>query len=89
MEKRVRLGIAFCVFAAMFLSAQAKPGLLTPEEVKKAVPSAYFFRGQSAPVQVRNSAGFRAQGDKLVLAGFVDTSGMLRCASQVSRLSDH
>jgi hypothetical protein len=76
MEKPIRVAVAFCVLAAaVLLSAQAKPGLLTPDEVKKAVPSVYFFRGQSAPVQVRNTSGFRVQDDKLVMIGLVDTSG--------------
>jgi hypothetical protein len=39
------------------------------------VPAAYFFRGQSAPVQLRNSAGFGTADGKLVRAGLVDTSG--------------
>lgn len=57
-------------------SAQkAKPGLLGAEELKRLVPSSYFFDGQSAPVEVRNSAAFRTPGGKMVLAGLVDTSG--------------
>jgi hypothetical protein len=55
---------------------QAKTGVLNSDDVKKVVPKDYFFRGQSASVQLRNSAGIRATQDgKLVLAGFVDTSG--------------
>lgn len=38
-------------------------------------PAAYFFRGQSATVELRNSAGFGSADGKLVLAGLVDTSG--------------
>jgi len=64
------------LLASLLASAQqAKPGMLTAEELKKVVPSTYFFRGQSGSVQLRNSAGFRGQEGKLVLAGFVDTSG--------------
>lgn len=54
---------------------QSKPGVLSADEVKHVVPSGYFFAGQSATVQVRNSVGFRSQGGKLTLAGLVDTSG--------------
>src|SRR4029077_8301692 len=57
------------------LTAQSKPGVLGADEIKKAVPASYFFRGQTAPVQMRNSVGFRGADGKLVLAGFVDTSG--------------
>jgi len=68
--------IGFCFVTSLFLAAQqAKPRLLSADEIKKAVPAAYFFGGQSAPVQMRNSAGFRTAGGKLVLAGLVDTSG--------------
>ncbi len=42
---------------------------------KRIVPTAYFFRGQSASVQLRNSVGFSSSDGKLVLAGLVDTSG--------------
>jgi hypothetical protein len=66
----------FLLFTSLLASAQqAKSGMLSAEELKKAVPSNYFFRGQSGAAQLRNSAGFRGQDGKLVLAGFVDTSG--------------
>ena len=67
--------LQFCLLASLAVSAQAKPGVLSADEIKKAVPTVYFFSGQSAPVQVRNSGGFRAAGGKVVLAGLVDTSG--------------
>ena len=64
------------VFSGWLLSAQQpKAGVLSGDEIKKVVPTVYYFRGQSAPVQVRNSAGFSAPDGKLVLAGLVDTSG--------------
>ncbi len=67
---------SFCLLFPLLLSAQqAKPGVLNNEDLKRAVPSGYFFHGQSAPVQLRNSAGFREPDGKLVLAGLVDTSG--------------
>ena len=64
------------LFASAAAAQQAKPGVLSSDDVKKFAPKDYYFRGQSAPVQVRNSAGIRATSDgKLVLAGLVDTSG--------------
>jgi hypothetical protein len=64
------------IFSGLVLSAQQpKAGVLSGDEIKKVVPSVYYFRGQSAPVQLRNSAGFSAPDGKLVLAGLVDTSG--------------
>ena len=64
------------ICSCVVLSAQqAKPGVLSADDLRKAVPASYFFRGQSASVQLRNSAGFRVPEGKLVLAGLVDTSG--------------
>ena len=75
---RIRQYSAIAVFGilvSLVASAQSKPGVLTTEEVKKAVPATYYFRGQSASVQVRNTAGIRVADGKLILAGLVDTSG--------------
>ena len=70
------LGLAAVIFSCLLLSAQQpKPGVLSAEDMRKVVPATYFFRGQSAPVQLRNSAGFSRADGKLVLAGLVDTSG--------------
>jgi hypothetical protein len=41
----------------------------------KIFPERVFFRGQSAPVQYRNSAGVHFADDLYVLAGLVDSSG--------------
>jgi hypothetical protein len=60
---------------AISFAQQPKPGVLEAEDIKRVVPSAYFYRGQSATVQLRNSAGFATADGKLVLAGLVDTSG--------------
>jgi hypothetical protein len=70
-----RVGVAVMLFSCLLLAQQPKSGLLGGDDLKKFVPAAYFFRGQSAPVQVRNSAGFSMPDGKLVLAGLVDTSG--------------
>ena len=71
-----RVGLAVVIFCGLLLSAQQlKPGLLSNDVLKKVVPGTYFFRGESAPVQVRNSAGFSVPDGKLVLTGLLDTSG--------------
>lgn len=67
--------LLFSLFALSLFAQDIKPGRLGPTELKKVVPATYFFRGQSASVQLRNSAGFSVDGGKLVLAGLVDTSG--------------
>src|SRR6266481_2309309 len=41
----------------------------------KIFPERVFFRGQSAPVQYRNSGGVHFADDLYVLAGMVDSSG--------------
>lgn len=56
-------------------AAQASAQLLTAEQAKKLAPTSYYFAGQSAPVQARNTAGFKNSAGKVVLAGLVDTSG--------------
>ncbi len=57
------------------LFAQAGAQILAGDQVSKVAPSSYFFAGQSAAVQVRNTAGLKNSAGKLVLAGLVDTSG--------------
>ena len=57
------------------LVAQAGAQILTGDQVSKVAPNSYFFAGQSAAVQVRNTAGLKNSAGKLALAGLVDTSG--------------
>lgn len=53
-----------------------KEGVLKAAEVgDKLFPDKVFFRGQSATVQARNSAGVRYGDGFLVLAALVDSSG--------------
>jgi len=67
--------MAVMLLSCLLLAQQPKPGVLGGDDLKKVVPATYFFRGQSAPVQLRNSAGFSGADGKRVLAGLVDTSG--------------
>jgi hypothetical protein len=54
----------------------AKEGVLKATEVgDKLFPDKVFFRGQSAPVQARNSAGVKFGDGFLVMAALVDNSG--------------
>jgi hypothetical protein len=57
------------------LVAQAGAQILTGDQVSKVAPNSFFFAGQSAAVQVRNTAGLKNSAGKLTLAGLVDTSG--------------
>ena len=49
--------------------------ILNRDQAGPLMPATVFYRGQSAPIQARNSAGLRLRGDRLVLAAMVDTSG--------------
>ena len=75
-QRRVSVVLMFIGVLVFSASAQQpKPGVLGSEDLKKLVPEVYFFRGQSATVQVRNSGGFATPDGKFVLASLVDTSG--------------
>jgi hypothetical protein len=54
---------------------QVTKHVLSGDELKKAVPAEYFFRGQKAPVQLRNAVGFQLADGKMILAALVDASG--------------
>jgi hypothetical protein len=78
--------IAFC---SLSLSAKARvagrprnrrvkplsPGILTRSEAAAILPPSVFYRGQSATIQGRNSAGIKREDGKLVLVTLVDTGG--------------
>ena len=49
--------------------------VLNREQASAILPGSVFFRGQTASMQTRNSAGVRLPSGKLVLAAMVDTSG--------------
>jgi hypothetical protein len=56
--------------------AEGKEVVLKAADVtSKVFPERVFFRGQSAPVQFRNSGGVHFADDLYVLAGMVDSSG--------------
>jgi hypothetical protein len=56
--------------------AEGKEVVLKAADITpKIFPERVFFRGQSAPVQFRNSAGVHFADDLYVLAGMVDSSG--------------
>jgi hypothetical protein len=51
------------------------PRVLTASEAAKLLPDAVFFRGQSAPIQARNSGGVQFAKDAFLLVTLVDTAG--------------
>ncbi len=48
--------------SSLAVAQQAAKHVLSSDELKKAVPTEYFFRGQKAPVQLRNAVGIPAGG---------------------------
>ncbi len=64
----------FVLMQALDHAATAQ-GVLNRDQASAIFPANVFFRGQSAPIQGRNSAGIRLASGKLVLMALVDTSG--------------
>jgi len=69
------LGVLTLVMLSSALAQQPSKHVLSSDELKKAVPAEYFFRGQKAPVQLRNAVGFQLADGKMMLAALVDASG--------------
>ena len=67
------------IFLAMIVpilaSAPMFAQVLTGDQLKKVIPTTFFYSGQVASVEARNSSAFKTSGGKIVSAGLVDTSG--------------
>jgi hypothetical protein len=57
------------------LAQEVSKHILSSDELRKVVPTEYFFRSQKAPVQLRNAVGFQLADTKMMLAALVDASG--------------
>jgi len=73
--RSMTLGLLILILAASAWTQQPSKHLLTADEVKKATPTEYFYRGQKAPVQLRNAVGFQQADGKMTIAALVDASG--------------
>jgi hypothetical protein len=70
------LSVAISPAAAAGSSADGKETILKASDITaKIFPEQVFFRGQTAPVQMRNTGGVRFAGGMFVLTGLVDNSG--------------
>jgi hypothetical protein len=67
--------IFFAMIVPILASAPMFAQVLAGDQLKKVVPTTFFFAGQVASVQTRNSSAFKTSGGKIVSAGLVDTSG--------------
>jgi hypothetical protein len=67
----------FIVAAAVAVPAlgQDTGSILAGAELTRVVPTSFYYQGQSAPTQMRNSAAARFGTNRFVIAGMVDTSG--------------
>jgi hypothetical protein len=76
--KKIRstmLAVLVILMIAGALTAQGSKHVLSVDETKKVTPTEYFYRGQKAPVQLRNAVGFQLADGKMTLASLVDASG--------------
>jgi hypothetical protein len=69
------LGIITATLLGVGFAQQVAQHLLSADEIQKMTPTEYFFRGQKAPVQVRNSTGLQLPSGAVVMAALVDSSG--------------
>jgi hypothetical protein len=74
MTKR-SLAALLVLVALCAIAQEKKTGVLDPAEAQKLVPQSFFYAGQTAPSQLRNSAVVRVTADNYVLASLVDNSG--------------
>lgn len=78
-RKMVFFGLLFITFTALNLNANAqnKSGfeVFSGENLTKIVPTSFYFAGQSAATQMRNSSAAMIGKDRHIIAGMVDTSG--------------
>lgn len=76
-QKTLITALALFVLATFSLPVFAQDGgaVLAGAELTRVVPTAFYFQGQSAPTQTRNSAAARFGKERFVVVGMVDTSG--------------
>ncbi|MGA7751998.1 MAG: hypothetical protein WCB05_04185 [Candidatus Sulfotelmatobacter sp.] len=73
--RRFTVGALVLTIGALASAQQASKHVISSDDVKKATPAEFFFRGQKAPVQLRNAVGFQLANGKMMLAALVDASG--------------
>jgi hypothetical protein len=79
-KRNLGFGILCLVLTIAFsglANAQNKTSyeVLTDAALTKVVPTSFYFAGQSAETQVRNTAAAKLGKDRFVVVGLVDTSG--------------
>jgi hypothetical protein len=70
------VALAVAAFASpLRIVAQAGDAVLRPADTQKLLPSAVYYKAQSAPTQLRNSGGVKFADGYYLLSTLVDTSG--------------
>ena len=72
---RALAAAALLLLLPAFALAQTWPKILEGDDLTRVVPSSFYFEGQSAPTQMRNSAAVQFGPNRFVIAGLVDTAG--------------
>ena len=54
---------------------QDRPSVVTGADLTRLVPNSFYFKGQSAPTQMRNTSAAKLGPERHVIVGLVDTSG--------------
>ena len=67
--------LAVTMMAPGQMKAQGGDTVLKPADTQKLLPASVYYRGQSAPTQLRNSGGVKFADGSYVLATLVDNSG--------------
>jgi hypothetical protein len=70
----VTASMAVPVLAQGVADVETSDKVLAGPELTRVVPTSFYFQGQSAPTQMRNSVAARVN-NHFVIAGMVDTSG--------------
>ncbi len=76
--KRKMFFVTLSCMAALVCTVSASAQdyeILTGAALTKVAPKSFYFAGQSAETQMRNTAAARLGKDRFIVAGMVDTSG--------------
>ncbi len=71
------IAIILALFTAFNINAQNKTiyQVLEGNDLKRVVPTSFYFAGQSAETQMRNAVAAKLGENRFLIVGLVDTSG--------------
>jgi len=75
MRMRPAVAVVLLLVSTAMIGQSTQAGVLKASDLHAAVPASFFFHGQAAPTQLRNSVGIRNADGKILIAGLVDTAG--------------